>query len=142
MILHSRMPYRRRWLTHQSGTAIEALYPHVLQVAALSGCRVLHIACGVWHSAAVAAHSLGVQSLRRNSSEVDPAEWDALQKKMADAYRVLDEVRIPVWTLRCRLSYSIGSCLTPAATPGVFRIPQQGSGLVISLSRRLSKKDG
>ena len=90
------MPYKRRWLTNQSGTVIEPLHSHVLQVAALSGCRVLHIACGVWHSAAVAAHSLGVQSLRRDSSEVNPSEWDALQKKMADAYPFLDEVSSPM----------------------------------------------
>ena len=67
---------------------------NTVQVEALAGCRVLHVACGVWHTAAVAAHVPGVESLQQQgSAEVDPAEWEAIQQKMADAYDALDEVR-------------------------------------------------
>lgn len=77
-----------------------------VQVEALAGCRVLHVACGVWHTAAVAAHVPGFGSLQQGSAEVDPAEWDAIQQKMAAAYDVLDEVRCmllspPAYPLRC-----------------------------------------
>lgn len=65
-----------------------------VQVEGLAGCRVLHVACGVWHTAAVAAHLPGFESLQQQgSAEVDPAEWAAIQQKMADAYDALDEVR-------------------------------------------------
>ena len=63
------------------------------QVEGLAGSRVLHVACGVWHTAAVAAHVPELESLRQGSRDVDPAEWDAIQQKMTDAYDVLDEVR-------------------------------------------------
>ena len=66
---------------------------HSVQVEGLTGCRVLHVACGVWHTAAVAAHVPGFDSLQQGSTEVDPAEWEAIQQKMANAYDVLDEVR-------------------------------------------------
>ena len=67
------------------------------QVQGLAGERALHVACGVWHTAAVAAQSLSVQSAQHSRSSssgsgLDPAEWDAIQQKMADAYRMLDEV--------------------------------------------------
>ena len=64
----------------------------LLQVEGLSGQRVLHVACGVWHTAAVAAHAVGVNSLHPGNGDVDPAEWDAIQQKIAAAYSVLDEV--------------------------------------------------
>ena len=64
-----------------------------VQVGGLAGCRVLHVACGVWHTAAVAAQLPVIESLRQGSRDVDPAEWEAIQQKMADAYDVLDEVR-------------------------------------------------
>ena len=65
-----------------------------MQVEGLAGCRVLHVACGVWHTAAVAAHMPGFESLQQQgSAEVDLAEWQAIQQKMADAYDALDEVR-------------------------------------------------
>ena len=75
-----------------------------MQVEGLGGCRALHVACGVWHTAAVAAHVPGLESLQQGSTEVDPAEWEVIQEKMADAYDVLDEVRylhsLPAYTPR------------------------------------------
>ena len=54
---------------------------------------MLHVACGVWHTAAVAAQPLGMPAARQlGSADVDPAEWEVIQQKMADAYRMLDEV--------------------------------------------------
>ena len=54
---------------------------------------MLHIACGVWHTAAVAAQPLGMPAAGQlGSADMDPAEWEAIQQKMADAYRMLDEV--------------------------------------------------
>ena len=54
---------------------------------------MLHVACGVWHTAAVAAQPLGMPAAGQpGRADVDPAEWEAIQQKMADAYRMLDEV--------------------------------------------------
>ena len=81
---------------HAAKTVTDAAL-RAVQVQGLAGERALHVACGVWHTAAVAAHSLSVRSAQHSrsgsgGSGLDPAEWDAIQQKMADAYSMLDEV--------------------------------------------------
>lgn len=63
---------------------------------------MLHVACGVWHTAAVAAQPLGMPAAGQlGRADVDPAEWEAIQQKMADAYRMLDEVSCYIY-LPCK----------------------------------------
>ena len=65
------------------------------QVEALAGKRVLHAACGVWHSAAVAADLLGGAGGAPPDfiSELGYAEGLAAAQKLAAAYALLDQAR-------------------------------------------------
>ncbi|BDA49523.1 probable E3 ubiquitin-protein ligase HERC2 at N-terminal half [Coccomyxa sp. Obi] len=61
------------------------------QVEALASKRVIHVACGVWHTAAVAAEPIGGSSPPPSLSELSYAEAEALRHKLSAAYDMLDE---------------------------------------------------
>ncbi|CAL8464600.1 g4135 [Coccomyxa elongata] len=61
------------------------------QVEALASKRVIHVACGVWHMAAVAAEPMGGSSPLPFLSELSYAEAEALRHKLSAAYDMLDE---------------------------------------------------
>lgn len=54
--------------------------------------RVLHVACGVWHTAAVAAEPIGGSS-PLPMSKLSYLEGEAILQKLSAAYAMLDEVR-------------------------------------------------
>lgn len=72
------------------------------QVQALAGVKVLHCACGVWHTAAV-AQDRPLGNLNAMAS-LTYLEGRALQQKLADMYDAFDEVN---------LSYELW-CMLPA----------------------------
>lgn len=59
---------------------------------ALADKRVLHVACGVWHTAAVAAEPLGGITTGLHMSELSPIEGEAIRQKLAAAYHEVDQV--------------------------------------------------
>ncbi len=63
-----------------------------VEVEALANKRVIHVACGVWHTAAVAAEPIGGSSPLPSLSELSYAEAEALRHKLSAAYDMLDEV--------------------------------------------------
>ena len=65
----------------------------MVKVDALEGMRVLDVACGVWHTAAVAADRIG--SAGSALEGLGLLEAHAIQEKMADAYNALDDVCTP-----------------------------------------------
>lgn len=71
----------------------ESLPAMHFQVEALKDKRVLHVACGVWHTAANAAEPIGGASLPPSLSELSFQEAEALRHKLSAAYSMLDEVR-------------------------------------------------
>lgn len=73
-------------------TAHEGVVGLVLQVEALASKRVIHVACGVWHTAAVAAEPIGSSSPLPALSELNYTEAEALRHKLSAAYDMLDEV--------------------------------------------------
>ena len=67
----------------------------LLQVEALAGRRVVHAACGVWHSAAVAAEPLGGAG-SPGSPDTSALSWQeghAIALKLAAAYELLEQAR-------------------------------------------------
>ena len=64
----------------------------MLQVEALASKRVIHVACGVWHTAAVATEPIGGSSPLPSLAELSYAEAEALRRKLSAAYDMLDEV--------------------------------------------------
>ena len=87
-----------------SGPVLQATVPHAQlctyarvflpQVEALAGKRVMHAACGVWHSAAIAAEPLGgAGSPGPDTSALSWQEGQAIRQKLAAAYELLEQAR-------------------------------------------------
>ena len=87
---------------------------------ALAGKRVLHAACGVWHSAAVAADLLGGAGSAPppDFSELGYAEGLAAAQKLAAAYALLDQARALLLLQLLLLQSNVGCpCLSGGALP-------------------------
>lgn len=101
------------------------------QVEALAGKRVLHAACGVWHSAAVAADLLLGSAGSAGSAppdfftELGYAEGLAAAQKLAAAYELLDQARS--WLLLLLLPLMCG-------TPACQEVHASGASMCVLLA--------